>query len=165
MEISRANASTTQSIRTSLSRGTFDGTKRRMKPNVPTAVTIPATPPTSDSSIDSVSIWRTMRPRLAPSAERTAISCCRPEARAKRRLANVQRYDENDQDYRTQQHQQHGPNLAHQSFLQWLNLNCPLRLRRVIGGKVVAQFGSHGSEPRLCLRQCQARLKSSNSRY
>src|SRR5438067_12870716 len=38
MEISRANASTTQSIRTSLNRGTFDGTKRRMKPKVPTAV-------------------------------------------------------------------------------------------------------------------------------
>ena len=87
MEISRANASTTQSIRTSLSRGTFDGTKRRMKPKVPTAVAIPAAPPMSDSSMDSVSIWRTMRPRLAPSANRTAISCCRPEARAKRRLA------------------------------------------------------------------------------
>jgi hypothetical protein len=27
----------------------------------------------------------------------------------------------------------------------------------------VPQFGGHGSEPRLSLRQCQARLKSSDS--
>ncbi len=86
-EISRANPSTTQSMLTSPSRGMFEGTKRRMKPKVPTAVTTPAKPPIKDSSMDSVSIWRTMRPRLAPSAKRTAISCCRPEARANSRLA------------------------------------------------------------------------------
>src|SRR5262249_18635156 len=40
-----------------------------------------------DSRGDSVSICHTMRPRLAPSDSRTAISCCRAEARAKRRLA------------------------------------------------------------------------------
>jgi hypothetical protein len=42
-----------------------------------------------------------------------------PSRRARQeKIGNVQRYDENDQDDRTQQHQEHGPNIAHQRFLQ-----------------------------------------------
>jgi hypothetical protein len=58
-----------------------------MKLKVQTAVAIPASPPMKERRIDSVSIWRAKRLRVAPNADRTAISCCLPEARAKRRLA------------------------------------------------------------------------------
>ena len=47
--------------------------------------------------------------------------------------------------------------------MQWLNLNCPLRLRRVIGRKILAYLGGHGCEPCLSLRQRQARLQSTDS--
>jgi PadR family transcriptional regulator, regulatory protein PadR len=73
-------------------------------------------------NIDSANIWRNIRPRLAPSAERTAISCCRPEARAKRRLAILSRgiFEGTKRgmkpmvptvvkNHGTQQNEQHGP--------------------------------------------------------
>ena len=47
----------------------------------------PSAPPASDSRTLSVSSWRTMRPRAAPSAARIAISRWRPVARTSSRLA------------------------------------------------------------------------------
>ena len=47
----------------------------------------PNTPPVTLNAIHSTSNCRTNRQRLAPSAVRTAISVCRPAARANRRLA------------------------------------------------------------------------------
>jgi hypothetical protein len=47
----------------------------------------PASPPAVDRIVLSVSNWRMMRPRPAPSAARTAISRPRPDARASSRLA------------------------------------------------------------------------------
>ena len=47
----------------------------------------PSAPPVTDSSTLSVSICRTMRPRLAPKLSRTAISRRRAADRASSRLA------------------------------------------------------------------------------
>ena len=47
----------------------------------------PSAPPATASSTLSVSSWRTIRPRLAPSAARTAISFCRASARDSSRFA------------------------------------------------------------------------------
>src|ERR1017187_7945646 len=47
------------------------------------ASNMPSKPPPTASSALSVSIWRTMRARAAPSAVRTAISRWRPVARAR----------------------------------------------------------------------------------
>ena len=54
-------------------------------PRVP--ITSPAAPPASDSTTLSVSSWRTIRARLAPSADRMAISRWRTLARTSSRLA------------------------------------------------------------------------------
>src|ERR1035441_3047650 len=53
------------------------------------AMATPATPPVSASSTLSTSSWRTICPRPAPSARRTAISRWRPAARTSRRLATL----------------------------------------------------------------------------
>ena len=53
------------------------------------ASSTPSPPPTSASSTLSVSSWRTMRPLLAPSARRIAISRRRAVAFASRRLATL----------------------------------------------------------------------------
>ena len=82
-----AKMSTGQSTWRALIRGMLAGRKRAIIPRVLTAVTTPTTAPMTDKSIDSVIIWRIMRPRPAPKASRTATSCCRPEARANSRLA------------------------------------------------------------------------------
>ena len=50
---------------------------------------MPHAAPAKDSSALSTSSWRTMRPRPAPMASRTAISFCRAEARASNRLATL----------------------------------------------------------------------------
>ena len=71
---------------TSPSRGRFAGTNRKTAFSVITAVVSPAIPPMKASNSDSVSICRIILPPLAPIAARTAISCCRPEARARSRL-------------------------------------------------------------------------------
>ncbi len=55
------------------------------KPNQATA--IPSAPPASDSTVLSVSSWRTMRPRLAPSAARIPNSRWRAVERASSRPA------------------------------------------------------------------------------
>ena len=50
---------------------------------------MPSAPPTTDSTTLSVSSCRTMRPRLAPSAARTASSPVRALARASSRFATL----------------------------------------------------------------------------
>ena len=49
----------------------------------------PATPPTRPSMTLSASSSYAIRPRLAPSAARTASSCCRPSARTSSRFATL----------------------------------------------------------------------------
>src|SRR5205814_5297188 len=50
----------------------------------------PATPPARPSSMLSVRSCRMMRPRLAPTAVRIAISLCRPAARSEEHTSELQ---------------------------------------------------------------------------
>ena len=82
-------SSTFPSVETSSSRGRFDGASFRRSSSAHFARTSPANPPRVASTRASTRSWRTSRSRLAPSAERTAISSVRTEARASIRCATL----------------------------------------------------------------------------
>ena len=49
----------------------------------------PVSPPSAERQRDSIRSWETIRPRLAPTASRTAISFCLFVARASKRFARL----------------------------------------------------------------------------
>ena len=81
------NSKTFQSIPTSLARGNPEGNRCSATFVPHAAITKPSPPPASASSMLSVRSCRTILPRPAPSAARTANSRLRPIERARRRLA------------------------------------------------------------------------------
>ena len=84
------NTSTHRSKRICSTRGTVPGGASATNPGTPqSAIKIPAAPPASATKVLSVSNCRTSRQRPAPKAVRTAISCCRPAARASNRFATL----------------------------------------------------------------------------
>ena len=86
-----------------------------------------SSPPSTDSTALSVSIWRIKRPRPAPIARRTAISCRRTEARASIMLAMLAQ--------------------AISSTRATITINTPaVRTHHLIGGRVDAYIASsqHG---------------------
>ena len=90
VEMPKVNASTQPSILIISVRGTFPAGAKASRAGTPqNASKSPATPPASESTVLSVSNWRTSRQRPAPNALRTAISCPRPAARTKNRLATL----------------------------------------------------------------------------
>ena len=80
---------TTQSTRTSSSRASSAGKKEGRASTVHSANSSPRAPPATPSTRLSVSICRSTRPRLAPSARRTATSRLRALARDRRRPATL----------------------------------------------------------------------------
>jgi hypothetical protein len=82
-----ANENTRQSSGASMVRGMLAGLRLSNKGIDQRVSKIPAAPPATESNTLSVSIWRTMRNRVAPSELRIASSRRRVMARAKRRLA------------------------------------------------------------------------------
>ena len=94
----------------------------------------------------SISNWRTMRPRLAPSAVRTAISRRRAVPRASSRLAMFAHAISRTAADRAEQHDQPEPVVADQHVLEPAARRmprAPLRGygRRSIGAAIVAQLG------------------------
>ena len=89
MDTSAVNASTLVSSSISFARGRASPLMPRINPSPQFAKRNPRTPPASESKRLSVSSWRMIRQRPAPSAARTAISLCRVEARAKSRFATL----------------------------------------------------------------------------
>ena len=89
IERPRVNASTGRSTLMCCSRGNISGTTPRRARTLQTASSRPSEPPAMASTRLSVSNWRTMRLRPAPSATRTAISFSRVAARASSRLARL----------------------------------------------------------------------------
>ena len=81
--------STGRSRLVSPKRGTSCGMRDESRATPQSAKSRPSRPPTHASSVLSVSNWRMMRARLAPSATRTAISRPRPAARASNRFATL----------------------------------------------------------------------------
>ena len=63
-------------------------------PRSSTRTIAPATPPPAASSVLSVSICRTRRPRLAPSARRTAVSRCRAGGARQQQAGDVRARDQ-----------------------------------------------------------------------
>ena len=88
-ESSSAKSSTHRSIVKSKASGSAPagGGAARNAAAIPQASAMPAIPPMTASRTLSVSSWRSRRPRLAPSASRTAISRCRAAALESSRLA------------------------------------------------------------------------------
>ena len=82
-----ANSSTVASMRTSGTGRRFAGITASIASTAHSAASNPAAPPIDDSTRLSTSSCRSSRPRLAPSAVRTAISFCRDAARASSRFA------------------------------------------------------------------------------
>ncbi len=80
-------ASTRQSSDTPADRGRLSGNAVSRARRPPTAKTRPSAAPSSESRHPSAMNCRSSRPRLAPSADRTASSLCRDSARASSRLA------------------------------------------------------------------------------
>ena len=74
------------SMRTLSRRGMPGGANRSSRSSAQALTTRPAAPATIARTRLSVSIWRTRRPRSAPSAIRMAISRVRPAARTSSRL-------------------------------------------------------------------------------
>ena len=87
--IASANPSATGSTRACSSRGTPGGLAATTPVMNHCASTRPAAAAVSASTVLSVSSWRTMRPRPAPSAVRTAISRPRAAPRASSRFATL----------------------------------------------------------------------------
>ena len=83
------NASTAPSTPTSASPGTLRGTSAGAARTIPAATARPAVPPATLRTTLSVSSWRTIRPRPAPSAPRTASSRRRAIPRASSRPATL----------------------------------------------------------------------------
>ena len=88
-EMARAQPSTRRSRLTSFRRGRLPGAKARMRRMPAKASSVPISPETAASRTLSVSNCRTIRPALAPSAARTAISRARATLRASERLATL----------------------------------------------------------------------------
>ena len=82
-------ASARPSTETLLMRGKSDGARVSNKSVPHFASNNPTAPPARDNSMLSVSSWRMMRQRPAPSAVRVAISLCLPAARASNRFATL----------------------------------------------------------------------------
>ena len=83
------NSNTSVLMRTSAARVVNRPTKRTSNSRQPQASSNPSAPPATLSSVLSVNNWRIRRPRLAPNAARTAISCSRRMIRASARLATL----------------------------------------------------------------------------
>ena len=81
------NASTAPSIRICWNRGISWGVRLPIASMPRIARSRPNPPPIRARSMLSASIWNVSRPRLAPSAARTAISLRRPAARASSKFA------------------------------------------------------------------------------
>ena len=77
------------SRRISFRRAKLPGPKSRIRGMAASASRVPSIPATTASSTHSTSNCRTIRPALAPSAERTAISRVRLSVRANERLATL----------------------------------------------------------------------------
>ncbi len=88
-ETARVNASARESMAISSRRGRVAGPCATRKRSPAWASPSPSTPPSSPSTTLSMSSPRTIRPRPAPSAARTASSCCRPSALTSNRLATL----------------------------------------------------------------------------
>ena len=89
-EIASANSIVVWSIRRPRSIGmSIGGTNAMITSMVQYAMATPSAPATAASAIDSVSSWRTRRPRLAPSDSRTATSRRRPTAFDSSRFATL----------------------------------------------------------------------------
>ena len=83
------NSSTPPLIRISCRRGTLWLPRACIHPSPQYANSRPSAPPPSPRRTLSVSSWRTMRPRLAPSAARIASSFCRLTPRDSSRFATL----------------------------------------------------------------------------
>ena len=78
----------------------------------------PAMPPAAASTRLSVSIWRTSRPRPAPSAVRTPTSRSRAALRASSRFATLTQATSSTSTTAPDQREQRGPELPDHLFLQ-----------------------------------------------
>ena len=88
------------------------GRDTAMSRTIAHAGTRPTSAPTPDSSTDSVSNWRTSRPRVTPSAARTATSLDRSLARSSSRLATFAHATSSSSatpPHEQQQRRTHGP--------------------------------------------------------
>jgi hypothetical protein len=81
----------------------------------------PRTPPVTESSTLSVSSWRMMRARPAPSAERMANSRLRPGGADQQKIGDVGAGDEQHQADCAQQDQQRLARIADDGVAQRLN--------------------------------------------
>ncbi len=88
-ESPRPNSNTFASGLTESSRGMSAGCMDTITRASHVDKMIPATPPIADSNRHSVSNWRKMRPRVAPSAVRIPISLWRSSVCARRRPARL----------------------------------------------------------------------------
>ena len=78
-------------------------------------------PPARESNTLSVSNWRTMRARPAPSAERIANSRLRTGGAHQQQIGDIGAGDQQHQPYRAQHHQQRITRVADDAVAQWSN--------------------------------------------
>ena len=109
----RARASTGPSSRTWSSRGMEAGLAPRIARMAAAAKASPAAHPARPSTRLSVRSWRTIRPRPAPSAARTAISRDRAAPRASSRFATLTQAISSTQSDRPLEHDQPLAEAAH----------------------------------------------------
>ncbi len=95
----------------------FGGSANMTTRALDNAISSPAAPPVNESSTLSVTSWRTIHPRLALSAARTAIPAARRRSR-QQQVRHVRASDQQDHTDRRHQQQKHRANVAHKLLLK-----------------------------------------------
>ena len=101
-----AKRSTVPSMRISAARGVKRAVKATSSPRVSDASSRPSAPPRSASSVLSVSSWRAMRARPAPSAARIASSRAAADEARQREVRDVRAHEQQHEAGGAEQHQQ-----------------------------------------------------------
>jgi hypothetical protein len=162
MEIRKAKKSIPALMSTSLSRGISAGARLTITFFSRRTVTSATAPEMSDKSVLSVKSCPARRARLAPIVNRIAISRRLPEERARRRLAiftQAMNSTNTTAPKRRSNSVRCGPD---QVFFHRNQPNCPCRGGRILGGILAAELRYVSIEPRLGLRQRQARFQAAN---
>ena len=141
--------------------GPLGGEFRRSGPAAPPGRGPSRGAPRSPRSTLSASSFRTRSLRVAPSAERTAISCSRETARARRKIGDVGAGEDEEQRHRAPEHQEHRAHRPDLRVPQGDGLDAHVEL--VHGKSVRRRAASDSSPERACSSDTPSRSRATTS--